>query len=625
MKESAFQIAMREMGLLIDLANANEKRLPGPVYNVIGYGAVGDGTTDDYPYLIDVLNQIGSEEATIVFPSGSYRTASEITFPSNVSLWFLQGGKLQPDSGVTITVNGPVEAELFHIFGGDGTIAGNMKISTFYAQWWGIKGDGGADDTVAFQKLHDLFLNSFSGTEMTIFFPPGEYNLGSSVTINNPLLRLIGQDATFAGTGRLIVRGCREITGFTFNGTGGCIFIPYNYDGTRLTIHRNKFLIPSEATNKRAIEFGLGFSTWASNVIIVHNEFDGHSYAVLGALSRGIIAYNRMSNSVSRNIVLYAGENTLIDGNTIMGGVTGVSFLCTRDVSNGLGGKDCVISNNFIRDITEEAISCDVRGNEVGKTGSIKKGTIASFFGGNPRQIVPDFTFSAYEYLRRYAVVLTGNARGNIYEIDYMGLTGTEALQFREATDSTTQTDFQIGDEFVIVVPYLGMNINNNVIQFSHTGISLWGNSHHCNVHHNRLRNIGSSAISINSAYGVVEGEVAPSFNNRIESNEISDGNIRVDAISYESYPVGLGHGNIVRNNRLLYGDIIYNYQEELLLDGNITTDKDISLTGTAASLPPAAGKYRGQKRITIGSAGVADAIFICLKGIDDNYSWVQL
>lgn len=90
--ETAFSIAMKDMGSLIIAANANMKYLPGPVYNVIGYGALGDGVADDTSAIQSAINDAYANGGGVVyFPPGTYlikgTTGSNfLTLKSNVTL-----------------------------------------------------------------------------------------------------------------------------------------------------------------------------------------------------------------------------------------------------------------------------------------------------------------------------------------------------------------------------------------------------------------------------------------------------------------------------------------------------------------------------------------------------------
>ncbi|RKN64614.1 hypothetical protein D7M11_33545 [Paenibacillus ginsengarvi] len=123
------------------------------VINVKGFDANGDGITDDTASIqmaVDAALAIGG--GVVLCPAGTYRLSSNITFPSDVTLWFVNGAKFSIDSTVTVTINGPVTAGAYPIFSGSGTVAGNMKVDVVYPQWWGAKGDGINDDRLSLQN-----------------------------------------------------------------------------------------------------------------------------------------------------------------------------------------------------------------------------------------------------------------------------------------------------------------------------------------------------------------------------------------------------------------------------------------------------------------------------------------
>lgn len=134
--------------------------------NVKDFGAIGDGIADDYVVLNNMLTFIDSNSTDIFFPKGTYKIGSNITFPSNVVLHFANGAMLSPDSTKIITINGSIDAGLYHIFSGSGSINGSLQVKEIYPQWFGAKGDGTTDDISAFVKLN-LFLESqLVSTEM---------------------------------------------------------------------------------------------------------------------------------------------------------------------------------------------------------------------------------------------------------------------------------------------------------------------------------------------------------------------------------------------------------------------------------------------------------------------------
>jgi hypothetical protein len=94
--------------------------------------------------------------------------------PQHVALSFEKTGQLQPASGKTLTINGPVDAGLWQIFGGSGTVTGTPQIECVYPQWFGAAGDGVTDDTTPMQKAFDSF--------KLVRLPNGEYKITDTLT-----------------------------------------------------------------------------------------------------------------------------------------------------------------------------------------------------------------------------------------------------------------------------------------------------------------------------------------------------------------------------------------------------------------------------------------------------------
>lgn len=68
---SVMEIAMKEMGQLIELAQSNLKVLPGPIVNVAGYGTTGDGTTNETVIVQTAIDYaISKGMKAVFFPRG---------------------------------------------------------------------------------------------------------------------------------------------------------------------------------------------------------------------------------------------------------------------------------------------------------------------------------------------------------------------------------------------------------------------------------------------------------------------------------------------------------------------------------------------------------------------------
>nr|WP_156736280.1 glycosyl hydrolase family 28-related protein [Mycobacterium sp. E3298] len=555
------------------------------------YGAINSGSIDTSQAFIFAsfdLTAIGGGEMYV--PPGTYRISANVDIPSGVVVVLANGARISVDTGFTFKAN--IQARpSSNIFTGPGTVL-LPYTKEIYPQWFGAKPDGATENSAAINNM----LASSDSCDM--IFTAGVYLVETDITVLKPDVRLIGRGATIkslnATAGRLAVKSCKEISGFTFD--RATIYVPYDYDNGFMRIQFNKFL-----NTGLSIYFGCGFSRWAQNVHILWNEFNGCSYAVYGALTNGLIAFNKMSNSLSRNIELAAGDDTVILGNRIDGGITAISFLCSRDLTGGKGAHNVVISENVVSNVSEEAIGCDLRGNTSGKTGTVKTGTITAYYRDTPgRQIVPDFAFTNYQYLRYYVVMLTGKSKGKIYEIDYMGPTGVEMFQLSEGSTSTSQPDVAVGDKFVIQVPYLGFVISNNVIHNCTTGISLWGNSFHTRIVNNRIRNTPNAAVAINTLYGFVDGGYGCCFHNTIEGNEIMKGNIQVTGFDKYGAADLPSYGNQIINNRIQHGTITYSRQNDFLIEGNICDDLIVEYCGN--TLPDASQQYAGRTRVIVDS-----------------------
>lgn len=144
-------------------------------YNVKDHSVAGNGTQDDAPALLALLQLAAAQpyKPTLYFPAGSYRIGSSLVFPQGIQLLFDYGAVLLTDSGVLVTIHSSLEAPVAALFTGLGTIAGSFNGAPVYPQWWGVKGDRVADDTEGFRKVFRLAKDN--GTALTVIVPKGDY------------------------------------------------------------------------------------------------------------------------------------------------------------------------------------------------------------------------------------------------------------------------------------------------------------------------------------------------------------------------------------------------------------------------------------------------------------------
>ena len=121
-----------------------------------GYHRITSSTVDvrAYASFSSAIDALGASPKTLLIPNQQNITANK-TVPSNVTLYFLQGGSLTISHGVTVTINGHVDAGLYQIFSWTGTgevVFGAGAVKEVYPEWWGAKPDASTD---IIQHQHD--------------------------------------------------------------------------------------------------------------------------------------------------------------------------------------------------------------------------------------------------------------------------------------------------------------------------------------------------------------------------------------------------------------------------------------------------------------------------------------
>lgn len=114
---------------------------PGLV-TVTGISSIEDAVTaSDVPasyYVTDLgasLAAAGSSQATLHI-AGHVAVSANTTIPENITLSFARGGVLEVPFGMTLTINGDIDAGLYQIFGGAGTVTGDPKVEAVYPEWF---------------------------------------------------------------------------------------------------------------------------------------------------------------------------------------------------------------------------------------------------------------------------------------------------------------------------------------------------------------------------------------------------------------------------------------------------------------------------------------------------------
>ncbi len=168
-------------------------------HNADGTHNTTDAYTDvrEYTSFALAISGIGSTETTLMIPN-TQAVSANITVPSNVTMWFLNGGSLVIANGVTVTINGDVQAGLFKIFDLTGTgnvVWGSGSVKEVCPQWWGAVADStgvadsGTNDQPAFVDMLASMPTISGGTPFAnaipkMVIPDGQYRMTTAWTLN---------------------------------------------------------------------------------------------------------------------------------------------------------------------------------------------------------------------------------------------------------------------------------------------------------------------------------------------------------------------------------------------------------------------------------------------------------
>lgn len=259
-------------------------RLNAKGVELTDFGAEADGDADDADALGAALTAIGAATRALFIRAGSYRLASDVAIPSNVTLVMAPGAVLLPDAAVTLTIEGPLEAPLCQIFGGAGTVSlgSSGRISAAFPQWWGAVGDGVADDHPPFQAAVTALSGkpSFAAetTGKTLFVPMGRYLLNAPIVVpDNAGISIVGEGKTKSN----LIKGAANTTILQMSGNNyrgvikgirltGQIGV-LSGSGIRITGSGNQFYVEDCWLNN--LQFGI-YCSPSSDSNFINNVFE---------------------------------------------------------------------------------------------------------------------------------------------------------------------------------------------------------------------------------------------------------------------------------------------------------------------------------------------------------------
>ena len=177
------------------------------ILEVYGSGSVYTDAT-----ISEALTHIGARNVGIVLTPGTWTLANNVTIPANIGIFLPHGAILSPNTGKTLTINGPLHAGHYQIFSGAGTIAPGTRMGILFPEWWGVMGDGSADDTAAIQKS----LNAAATNRHThVHFSQGHYKFTKLYLYYDAALNP-GWPQTSGFEGKVKITGDGAVGGYNF-------------------------------------------------------------------------------------------------------------------------------------------------------------------------------------------------------------------------------------------------------------------------------------------------------------------------------------------------------------------------------------------------------------------------
>ena len=146
-----FLVSSGAWGVRGKIGNLIHKGVSG--HDVTGYGALGDGTTNDSAAFTAAIAAAAGNRVIVPEAVTNYKLSTNVVVPLGVTIVFQEGGLLSIDSGRTLTITGKIDAGLGQIFSGSGTaVFAKGSCDQVYPEWWGAVGDNSTDCTAAFDS-----------------------------------------------------------------------------------------------------------------------------------------------------------------------------------------------------------------------------------------------------------------------------------------------------------------------------------------------------------------------------------------------------------------------------------------------------------------------------------------
>ena len=278
----------------------------------------------DKASLHEQIASFTSERDALVIDS-PHAVSADLTVPANMLLRFTSAGRLEIADGVTVTIDGPIDAPLWCVFAGPGTAtfgSRNTAVRELYPQWWGARGDGEHDDTGAIQAALDA-ARDMGGGEVVI--TKGTFRTSKTLHVWG-VEKWDTVPREILATRSIRLRGVsRRSSVIHYTGQGACVWLCTNPNIDGQTYHHSAAVVEmlhlrGESRNGIGLQVAAPASTgsWGGTAIVENNcieFFDTglyveHSYG--SRFSHNKIRYNNTGVQLGNA----AGPSGTINGNT---------------------------------------------------------------------------------------------------------------------------------------------------------------------------------------------------------------------------------------------------------------------------------------------------------------------
>lgn len=444
----------------MSLTKVSYSMVNGAYVNVLDFGAIGDGTTDDTAAIQAAITSLGLAGGVAYFPVGTYRISTTITTPSN-------------SYGITLLGSGLRTTFLKWTGGASAMILAHNGTDNFRMEAFALENTG--TGTVAVQlnsvrcNIIDVFANptvAFSGCLFSTVSTIASYNYkvifdnvnlfvsatgaaqgafaiklgsGHSVTIQNSMFSGFSDSAVF----RDITVDTNSLNGLNITGTrfeafsgtapnpGSINSIGVNLQYTQgVCISGCNFEMAGDqigSDNQYAVYIGTnvfgcviegsyfsanGRSNYcvyiaantAQAVVIAGNEFSRTVIAGVGAASSLALAQAQIGNNIALNGSAIIVENTFTPTVTIGGASTGITYSVQR-------GRFIRYGKNLTYQVS---ITLTSKG---ALTGAVRIGNLP--MGANSALTLPDFIGS----------VFTQNLTSSLPVVSYISSDGSSSIR----------------------------------------------------------------------------------------------------------------------------------------------------------------------------------------------------